>query len=262
MFYSIIVINHKTPQLTINCLKSLFTLSGLEDREIIVIDNASEDGSVEILKNEFADKIQIVSNKRNLGFAAANNQGAALSTGDFLLFLNSDTIAKDDFLSKCLNLFKQDENMGVVSPRLKLENGEAQKHAFGLFPTLGGLITQTGKREIIIPEKTKILEVDWVSGCALMIRRELFEKIGGWDDHFFLYFEDVDICKRVKEAGYKIAVNLETEITHLGGKSLSLNSERKNYYYEAQDYYFDKWYGVITKYLIKITRLIFKVLKK
>ncbi len=262
MIYSIIVINYKTPQLTINCIRSLFALPNKEEFEIIVIDNASEDGSVEAIRAEFSSKIQIIGNKRNLGFAGANNQGAALSQGSFLLFLNSDTIAHNDFLSQCLNLFKQNEKIGVVSPRLKLEDSQAQKNAFGLFPTLLRLITQATKKEQIIPEGTKVLKTDWVSGCALIIRRELFEKIGGWDDHFFLYFEDIDICKRAKQEGYEVVVNLESEITHLGGKSINLNSERKKYYYRAQDYYFEKWDGIMTKYIIQVIRLIIKFLKK
>ena len=262
MTFSIIIINYKTPRLTIDCIRSLFALPEAKNREIIVIDNASEDGSVEILKDEFGAKIQIIANKKNLGFSAANNQGAALSTGDFLLFLNSDTIVNKDIFKKCLDLFKADDKIGIISPRLKLESGESQKNAFGYFPTFWGLITQAGKKEIIIPEVSQKFEVDWVSGCALMIRRDIFQKIGGWDDHFFLYFEDVDICRLVKKNGYKIVVNLESEITHLGGKSLAINSERKKYYYEAQNYYFKKNYGVIIEWLIKITRIVFKIIKK
>jgi GT2 family glycosyltransferase len=261
MTFSAIIINYKTPELTIACLKSLFTLPRPEEREIIVIDNHSEDGSVEMLRGEFGDKIQIIVNKKNLGFAGANNQGAALATGDYLLFLNSDTIATEDFLSECLSLFKQNEKIGIISPRLKLENNEYQKNAFGRFPTFWRLITQVTKKEQKIPTEAEILKTDWVSGCALMIRRELFKKVGGWDDHFFLYFEDVDICKRVKEERYETVVNLKTNITHLGGKSLSLNSERKKYYYEAQDYYFGKWYGLITKVIIKVLRYSIKTLK-
>lgn len=236
------------------CLRSLFNLPNTDDKEIIVIDNGSNDGSVEKLKAEFNNQIKIVANHENLGFAGANNQGASLAQGEFLLFLNSDTIVNDDIFESALNLFKNDQKIGIISPRLMQENGEPQKMAYNHFPTFWRLITRKSKQEMKIPAGAKILEVDWVSGCALMIKRDLFNKLGGWDDHFFLYFEDVDLCKRVKEIGCKVIVDLQTKIIHLGGKSLRLNSDRKGYYYEAQDRYFNKHFGGIYSLAINIIR--------
>lgn len=251
MNFSIIIINYKTPELTAQCLRGLLALPKPENREIIIIDNASGDDSVAKLKTEFQDKIQIISNRINLGFAGANNQGAALAQGELLLFLNSDTIIKDDILSSCEAIFKGDNKIGIVSPRLMLENGEPQKMAYNHFPTLWKLITRKSKQEIRVPSEAKILEVDWVSGCALVIKKDLFNKLGGWDDNFFLYFEDVDLCKRTKELGYKVVVNLKTSLIHLGGKSLAKQSERKKYYYEAQDYYFEKNKKYLSQMIIK-----------
>lgn len=262
MKFSIIIINYKTPQLTSACLKSLFALPGADNREIIVIDNASEDGSAEKLSTEFGNSIQLIANRRNLGFAGANNQGAALAQGEFLLFLNSDTIVNEDIFSVISELFRQNYKLGIISPRLLLDNGEAQPVAWGRFPTLWRLIARSNLKKPVILAGTEILEVDWVSGCALAIRKKLFEELGGWDDHFFLYFEDVDLCKRALGKGYKSVVALNTNITHLGGRSLALSSERKKHYYQAQDYYFRKNFGKHIAFMVKALGWPMRVLNK
>lgn len=261
MKFSIIIINYKTKELTANCLNSLFILPDSQGKEIILIDNASNDGSIEYLEKEFGNKVKLIKNEINLGFAGANNQGAAIAAGKYLIFLNSDTIVKEDIFQNIDKLFSLDEKIGIISPRLMMENNEPQPTSFGRFPTLWRLITREGLRKPKIKPGTKNIEVDWVSGCCLAIRQSIFKQLDGWDEQFFLYYEDVDLCKRVKKAGYKVVVNLESQITHLGGKSLALNKERKKYYYEAQDYYFMKHYGIIISILVKIAKLPVRLLK-
>jgi GT2 family glycosyltransferase len=262
MIFSIIIINYKTPQLTINCVKSILSLPNPENKEIIIIDNASKDGSVEKLEKEFGNKIKLIKNKINLGFSGANNQGAAFAKGNFILFLNSDTIVNKDIFSSCVDIFKNDKKVGIISPRLKLPNGENQKKVFGKFPTLIRLITQRTKKDPKINYNNKIYETDWVSGCALMIRQKLFKNIKGWDDNYFLYYEDIDLCKKVKEKNYKIIVNLKTNLIHLNGQSLKIDSKKKEIYYKSQNYYFRKHNGIIIEYLIKIFRYFGLFLKK
>ena len=261
MQFSLIIINYKTFELTNNCLKSLFLLPDQSDLEIIVIDNNSNDGSAEKLEAEFNAKIKIIKNKQNLGFAGANNQGAAMAGGQFLIFLNSDTVIKEDFLSICAKILNENSKIGIISPRLKLPNGENQKAAFGVFPTLKNLLTQSLKKEPAINEDDNFYITDWVSGCALMISQKLFQEIGGWDDHFFLYYEDIDICKKANLKGYQSAVALKTNITHLGGQSLKANTEKKQRYYASQDYYFKKYYSIPTQLIIKATRFFYSLLK-
>ena len=261
MLFSVIIINYKTPELTAQCIRSLFNLLSPENREIIVIDNNSNDDSVTKLQVEFGQKIKILANRKNLGFAGANNQGAALAQGDFLLFLNSDTIVKEDIFSSALKIFNANNKLGILSPNLLRENGQPQKMAYNYFPTFWRLITRKSKQEMKIPKAARLLKVDWVSGCALIIKRDLFNQLGGWDDNFFLYFEDVDLCKRAKQAGYQVMVDLTANLIHLGGKSLQLSQERKRYYYEAQDYYFGKNNKKIERILIKIFGLSIRILK-
>lgn len=258
---SIIIINYKTPELTINCIQSLFALPNPENREIILIDNASNDGSIEKVEAKFGNKIKIIKNKTNLGFAGANNQGAAMASGEFLVFLNSDTIIQDNFLSKCAKILSDNSEIGIISPRLKLPNGENQKASFGKFPTLYSLLTQKTKNEPQINNQADFHLSDWVSGCALMISQKLFKELGGWDDHFFLYYEDIDICKRATLQGYKSAIALKTSIIHLGGQSLEISSKKKNIYYQSQDYYFRKYYNSLTCLVIKMARFIYLKIK-
>jgi len=172
MLYSIIIINYRTQQLTTECIKHIFALD-FKESEIIVVDNASNDGSTEALQKEFGDKIKLIINPKNLGFAGANNQGAALAKGEFLLFLNSDTIVKEDIFNTCLNIFQQNKNIGILSPRLLMPNGNYQPAAFGYFPTLWRLITQKTKNDPVLDENKEFSLVDWVSGCALIIRKVL-----------------------------------------------------------------------------------------
>lgn len=259
MIYSIIIINYKTQQLTKKCVEYILDLN-ISNKEIIVIDNASNDGSVEALEKEFGDKIKLIVNQKNLGFAGANNQGATIAQGEFLLFLNSDTIVKGDILSPCLNIFQQNKNVGIISPRLLLPDDNYQPASFGHFPTLWRLITQKTKIDPILDENKEYNLVDWVSGCALMMRKELFTQLKGWDDNFFLYYEDIDLCKRARKLNYLSAVANKIVITHLGGQSLKHSLSKRWHYFRSQDYYFKKHQGVITLLILKLVRLPYKIL--
>lgn len=262
MSFSIIIINYKTPELTADCLRSLFKLDNSLIKEIIVIDNNSEDNSVSQLTAEFGDKIKIIENKNNRGFARANNQGAAQASGDLLLFLNSDTIISEDIFSSCLKIFQTEEKIGIISPLLKTEDNITQEDSYGSFPTLSRLIFKNRFKKTLDKERIEeYFPVDWVSGCALMIRKDLFDRLGAWDENFFLYFEDVDLCYRAKKLAYEVVLNPRTNITHLGGKSLQLNKKRKRYYYQAQNYYFKKCHGFLTQILMRILRLPLKIKK-
>jgi len=260
MSYSIIIINYKTCELIAACIKNLLDLPEATETEIIVIDNASNDGSVEFLQEKFGDRIKLIVNKSNLGFASANNQGAASAHGEFLLFLNSDTIIKEDIFSACSNIFQQNKNIGIISPRLLMSDNKYQPASFGNFPTLWRLITQKTKIDPVLDENKEYNLVDWVSGCALMIRKELFTQLKGWDDNFFLYYEDIDLCKRARKFDYLSAVANKITITHLGGQSLKHSLSKRWHYFRSQNYYFKKHYGSIAVLILKLVRLPYKLL--
>ncbi len=223
-----------------------------------MIDNNSSDGSVEMLKENFGDKIKLIINKENKGFGSANNQGAKTAKGDYLFFLNSDTIIKSNILIELDEFINKNQDVGVVAPKLLLENGNEQPFAFGDYPRVLNIILEKFKSPSVY--KNIPFEVEWVSGAALIIKKNLFNKIGGFDENFFMYFEDIDLCKRVKDLDYKIMVNPRISITHLCGNSIKFFKKRKNYYYKSQDYFYNKYYGLLGACLMKLLRLPHKVI--
>lgn len=261
MLYSIIVINYKTREVTINCLHSLLSLPEQSEKEIILIDNGSGEDDVEKIRSEFNQSIKIIANPINLGYAAANNQGASLASGEYLIFLNSDTVVDKNIFKTFQDIFLSNERIGIISPKLLGKDRKIQPVSFGDFPSLLKIICRKGFKKKLIETENNLLPVDWVSGACLAIRKDLFEKLGGWDDKFFLYYEDIDLCKRAQKVGYQTVVATNSEIIHLGGSSLTEDWVRKKYYYKSQDYYFKKHHLKTTGWLLKIIRLPLLIIK-
>ena len=260
MIFSIIITSYNTKKLTKECIDSVFLHCDENDFEIIVVDNNSHDGSAEMLQNDFGKKIKLIINKNNAGFGAANNLGAKSAKGDYLFFLNSDTIIESDILKPMFNNFKKNSKIGIISP--KLLNGERinQFDAYGEFPTLIKTIS-----EKIIKQKANTGEpssADWVSGAALVIRKNLFDTLEGFDEKFFMYFEDIDLCKRVKESGYGVNVFPKVEVIHFGGQSFKSHKRKKDYYYKSQDFYFEKHHGKFIALVMKMIRFPYKLLSQ
>lgn len=220
--FSFIIINYNTVELTSTCLKSIIENLPKEEFEIILIDNNSNVSDLALLKNRFGGQVRIIANDKNLGFARANNQGAKFARGDYLFFLNSDTIISQDILTSLKEYLQKDQTIGIIAPQLVHEGGEEQTYSYGLNKKNG--------------------EISWVSGAALIIRKKLFVKIGGWDEKFFMYFEDRDLCRRVINEKYKITRNLETKIIHLVGGSPIPYYRRKFFYYRSKIIFLLKYY--------------------
>lgn len=253
MHFSIIIINYNTKELTKNCINSVFSNFNNNNFEIILVDNASQDGSVEMLKDNFNERIKIVANNENFGFGPANNQGAKLAKGEYLFLLNSDTIIKSNILNESEKFFSENKEAGIIAPKLFLGDGSEQPFAFGNFPKLFNVIIDKFKSST--PYLNEPFEVEWLSGAALIIRKKLFKQLGGFDEKFFMYFEDIDLCKRVKEINYKVFVNPKISLTHLCGKSPSIFTRRKKYYYDSQNYFYNKHYGNLIMNSMKLIRL-------
>jgi GT2 family glycosyltransferase len=245
--FSIIIVNFKTKKLTADCLDSVLA-NCRGDFEIIVVDNNSADGSADYLGRRFGSRVKIIPLSDNLGFGRANNEGEKKSQGSFLFFLNSDTIITSDVLAEFTACFN-DPDVAVVAPRLILPDGRPQPDSLSKFPDL--LNTLMGKFNISPNEQG----AEWVSGAALAVKKSVFDEIGGFDEKFFMYFEDVDLCYRVKKTGKKIKIAAGAAVTHLGGKSIADNAVRKKYYYQSQDYFFRKHFGVIPEVLLKLFRI-------
>lgn len=213
--FSIIIINYRTPELTRDCLNSLFKFCLPQDFEVIIVDNNSGDNSLALLKAEFGSRLKLIANPTNAGFAAANNLGAKEACGEYLFFLNSDTFIQSDILTPLKKALQQDLSIGVIAPKLVLKNGEPQPYAYGY-------------------NKKSKSELAWVSGAALVIRHGIFQKVNGWDERFFMYFEDRDLCQSVIRHGYKIARLDSIFLTHLVNSSPLFFWRRKLYYYQAK----------------------------
>ena len=255
MTLSLIIVNYNAKEFLKNCLDSIFKYWPGNDLEIIVVDNNSADGSVNIIKSDFAGRVKLIANKKNIGFGPANNQGAEIATGEFLFFLYSDTIIKNDIFTPLKNIFSFYSRLAVASPRLVLPNGADQSYAFGRFPSLIGLLWQRiCRRKVNFPLNGDLHFVDWVSGAAMVVRKNIFEQIGGFDKNFFMYFEDIDLCWRAKQLGWQIAVCPQISITHFVGQSAGGFRKRKKHYYQSQDYFFKKHYGRAAVYALKIFR--------
>jgi len=220
MELSIIILNYNTKDLTIECINAIVEQYKQElekeQFEIVLVDNASSDDSLEAIKKLKINGLKLVESKENLGFSKGCNLGAKSSNGEYLLFLNSDTEIKDQGFIKMLDYIKKNENVGILGGALKNENGTSQSSAgkfynlFNLFLMLIGF-----ERLGFLRESPKVIkQVDWVSGACLMIKRKLFEKIGGFENELFMYGEDMELCYRAKRKKFSTYFYPELTLFH------------------------------------------------
>lgn len=225
MKLSIIIVNYNTKEITKNCLLSLEKYPLNKKFEVILVDNASMDGSADTFKKFRSSKFKFtfIENKDNLGFSKANNQGIKKSSGEYILLLNSDTLVKKDSLNTLLEFAETHEDAGVVAPRLLNKDLSIQPSVFR-FPTLMRTIRQywfgvKGLTDKYAPKESGHQKVDIVVGAALLITPLAIKKVGLLDERYFMFFEDFDYCRRVHEAGLAIYYLPEAKIIHLHGKS-------------------------------------------
>lgn len=212
---SIIILSYNTKELLKSCLQSIYTfLKGL-DFEIIVFDNASTDGSTNMLHREFK-KVKLVESDKNLGFAKGINTAEKHARGEDLLFLNSDTKVTDGSIGDMVALLEKDNSIAVVGGKLQNEDkttSESYGNFYHLLDVFRLLFFQTRlKREELRHGKA----VDWVSGGFMLIRRSVFEEIGGFDEHFFMYMEDMELCFRLKKRNLSVWYLPSVSVVHVG----------------------------------------------
>ena len=230
MGVSVIIVNYRTAKLTAEAVRS--ALGEPEATEIIVVENGSGDDSSLLLHQEFADetRVTIIDSARNVGFGQGNNLGVAAATQSYLFLLNSDATFVPGCLRELLEAWAQLETPGILAPAVfRGISEELQNDAIGPFPTSRRILTQQTKRY------GTSLTPDWVSGCALLTRRDVFLGVGGFDPEFFMYFEDVMLCWRIRQSGLTINRHLDAGIHHLGGQSYRTSLRLKRDYYSAQD---------------------------
>lgn len=210
MELSIIILNYKTKDLTAVCINSIVEQykKELDENkfEIIVLDNDSKDESFEILSKLKASvsNLKVIESKENLGFSKGCNLAASNAKGEYLLFLNSDTEIKDQGFLKMLNYLSQNKNIGVLGGKLKNLDGTNQLSSGKFYSLFNLLLILLGFNELfgLRQSPNMIKKVDWVSGGCFMIKKDIFEKLKGFEKDFFMYLEDMELCFRVKKKGY------------------------------------------------------------
>lgn len=217
---SIIIVSYKGWERLTKCLEALNSFTGKNfSTEVIVVDNRTDDETILKIEERF-QKFRFIHNKINGGFANGCNLGGKNAGGEFLLFLNPDTVASESELEKLLNIAKQNPAFSILSCRQVNENGK-ECIVSGPFPQFFNL---TGFQRAVFGRLTPEFSFpDWISGSVVMIRKELFQKLKGFDEDFWMYFEDVDLCRRVRNIPGEIAFCRNITIEHNHGGSSRIN---------------------------------------
>jgi N-acetylglucosaminyl-diphospho-decaprenol L-rhamnosyltransferase len=223
MDLSIVLVSYNDVRRLRACLAALKENPPSAEHEILVVDNASTDGSPEAVRREFLD-VRVIANPGNAGFSAANNRGVAASRGRFLLFLNTDTLVPRGALTALLERLASDPSAGAAGPALVHGPGDYQVS----FGNRVEFFAQVFQKFVLNPRWKRALrrrrderEAGWLSAACLLCRREAFEQTGGFDERFFIYFEDIDLCVRMRKADWKLLYVPSVEVSHEGGATTS-----------------------------------------
>ena len=257
---SIIIINYRQKNLLHDCVKSIYGEFQSNPYEVIVINNSPEE-NIYFLQDEYKN-LKIIKNE-NQGFAQANNLGVGHSKGNYLLFLNCDTFIKNDFLKDLISNFKEKE-FGAAGLRLQNPDGSFQL-SFWKENTFFNEISNK-KAEKLFKEKNtnyinqisdshnSVTPVEWVSGAALFIRKNIFYEIGGFNEKYFLFYEDADLCKRLKDKNLSIYFFPYSEIIHFKGENVNREFTDSTYYFskESQILYYSLHNNLLNRFLLRI----------
>ena len=266
---SIVIVSFNNKDTLENTLNSIYEKIKETNFEVIVVDNASKEDNVNMIKAKFAD-VKLIENKTNKGFAHACNQGAKIAEGDYLLFANSDIILMGNPVQTMVKEIEAMENIGLLGLQLRNEDGSYQP-SFYAFPSLiRRLIELIGLKNVLLKlrrEKSNTLsfpkEVDIVKGAFFMIRKQLFEKHKGFDDDYFMYVEDADLSYRIKKGGYQNYVIDTENIIHLGEHHEDVRSSFIFYFRnKGLILFYKKNFITIKYYLFLIVNIPFFIIKK
>ena len=266
MRLAIIIVNFRTADLVVDCLHSLSTVSKNINSRVIVVDNNSEDGSVERLSKTIETQdwkpwATILPQERNLGFAAGNN--AAIlhlltleAPPEHVLLLNPDTVVHEGAVEQLTRFLDDYPKVGIVGAQLENEDHVPQSSA-RRYPSMWsefdngarfGVLSRLLKNyRVALPVANHAHRCDWVSGAAMMFRREVIEQIGLMDEGFFLYFEELDFCQRASNACWQIWLDPAARVTHLEGGATGIRQARRRrgqYWYDSRRRYFIKHFGI------------------
>lgn len=275
---SIIYVNYNTADQVIASVESVRQNTKGVDYEIIVADNNSQnDDNLQKLVDD--ETIKVVKLDDNYGFGKANNAGEKECTGEYIFLLNPDTICHDNSIKTLLDKIKADQTIGVISPNI-INADFKPAHSFR--QAGDGIMTELNFALFGIPYKIvygnnfeynhtgRQMDVAYTCGAAMLMKKETFDKVGGFDEDFFMYYEDQDLCNRIKKTGLRIVNEPGASIQHLEGASISVNSKRENFIIQSRKKYFlktmDKWHfkvaNILTKTLLLFGEFAFKLCGK
>jgi len=249
MDITIVIVNWNTKTLLRNCLKSVYQTVKEIPFEIIVVDNASHDGSVAMIAQEFPD-VSVIENKENRGFGAANNQAFAVMKGRYALLLNTDAVLTKNAVHELFVFMENHEEAAMTGGQLLNHDGSRQ-NSIANFPTIFTLLMNASILEYLFPNKYPSkrydhkdpIEVESVIGACMLVRKEAMDEVGIFDERYFFFFEETDWAYQMSAAGWKIFHVPSAIIYHLQGKSIGRNVRSRIEFYRSRYTFFRKWRG-------------------
>ena len=261
----IIIVSWNTKQYLLRCLESIFQKRERAPWEVVVVENGSQDGSGNAVKEMFPS-VRLIENDKNLGFSKAANQGLIKSSGRYALLINPDTEVKEGVIGQLVSFMDGHPKAGVVGVQLLHSDGSKQ-NSIANFPTLATELLNKDLLRWVFPERfpgksknyLEPIEVDSVIGACMIVRREAMEQVGILDEDYFLFLEETDWCYRMKKAGWKVYHLPEAEIYHFQGKSAEAEKKRARVEYYRSRYLFFKKHRGGLKWFILLLGLILRL---
>ena len=259
---SIVIVSWNVADLLADCLDSIFDNAIVQSQsaderiryEVIVVDSASSDQTVDLLQNQYP-RVTLLAQVENVGFTRGNNIGMDAAKGRHILLLNPDTLVLGDALAEMVRYLDDNPDVGIIGPHTLNTDGTVQSTR-RRFPSVKLAYYESTWLQPYAPKDLldayymndtpamATIDVDWVQGSALMMRREVYDEIGGMDEGFVMYSEELDLCHRAKDAGWRVVFLATAQIIHHGGKSSEQASARKHILFQQSKIrYFRKYYG-------------------
>ena len=264
---SIVFVNYKTRDLTINAIKSVIEKTEGLEYEIIVVDNNSQDGSIESIEQEYPN-INIIKNSVNAGFGTANNLAIKQAHGKYIFCLNTDTLLINNAIKIMFDYMERDENSNIGACGAILYNKEMEIiHSGGPLPNLSMVLWKLGLRYICKKSYKKLFGVDclaqkieYITGADIFLRKTALDAIGVFDENIFMYFEESDLCYRLKKSKYEIRLLEDAKIIHLEGKSSNNLIQKKKLYKSSELYYYKKHFPIKYRLVIFLYSIMYLTL--
>ena len=264
---SIIIVSWNVADLLAACLDSIYAGLGDLQAEVIVVDSGSADHTVSLLHSKYP-QVRLIEQAENIGYTRSNNVGLAQANGRHLLLLNPDTEIIGDVLVKMVAYLDENTSVGMVGPYTHNSDGSYQSTR-RRFPTPATAFIESTWLQPFAPKSLldrfyvndappdQTMNVDWVQGSALMARRKVYEQVGGLDEGYVMYSEELDWCKRAKDAGWRVVFLAEAHITHHGGRSSEqVVARRQILFQQSKLRYFRKYHGALVAQMLRVCLLL------